>query len=506
MRKREETQKVLRRKQLIPLSIVVFWLAMMGPLLYHHYAGDTAPPFQSAGIIEPTDTWMGIYTPNADGSETKIGYMRTQSKPYADDGDAGIDYNLTLKLATQLLSFPAEIFLTGSSRVSREDGLKQVSFEVDSFKKHVMKASGVASNGQFQLNIETAGESFPMQLPMNKNMMVSGGLGMTALHIPSLEIGDVVTVPTFDPLTFTYSQRSTIECVDTASFTFEGETVPIKILETDVNGVRSRVWVTLDNEAVQIETPFGFKLRKVTPDEALTNPTQGSAVDFLNATAVRPTGKKPFRGATKMTFKLSGIPDTVDVPDDQIQKEIDYFTYTVEPPQPIKDTPLVQARTPFADSLEGDAFVQVEHHSIQSLRDELVDPDAPVWQNALAIYNWCWLEIDKLPVLSFPSAVDVAQSLEGDCNEHTVLFTAIARSAGIPTRMAIGIVWSDELNGFYYHAWPEVYIDQWIPMDPTLGQPVADATHVKFLEGNMDTWPKLVAFLGQVELEVIDIQ
>lgn len=479
---------------------------MTGPLLYRHWTEEADVPFESAGITKPADTWMGIYTQSADGRESKIGYMRTQSQPDMLDGDPGIEYRLTLKLATQLLSFPAEIFLTGSSRVSQEHGLQRVQFSVDSFKQHVMQVNGEVIGDEFNLNVETAGETFPMTLPINRNMMISGGLGTTALHIPSLEIGDEVVVPTFDPLTFTYTQRSTIRCVDTDTFTFEGETVPVKVLETEVNGITSKIWVTLENEAVRIKTPFGFHLRKITPDEALTNPTQGDTTDFLDAMAIHPKGKTPFRGAKSMTFRLDGYPDNVHPPSDAIQREIDTRVFTVAPPTPIESTLLVQAKAPFADSLNGDAFVQTEHASILAIRDAIIVPEAPVWQNAMAIYDFCWTEIEKKPVLSFPSAIDVAQSREGDCNEHTVLFTAIARSAGIPTRMAIGIVWSDALAGFYYHAWPEVYIDQWIPMDPTLGQPIADATHVKFLEGNMDSWPQLMAFLGQVELEVIEIQ
>ena len=150
--------------------------------------------------------------------------------------------------------------------------------------------------------------------------------------------------------------------------------------------------------------------------------------------------------------------------------------------------------------------MQVNHPTIQALRDEILADPGLTWEQAQAVYEWVWLNIDKKPVLSFPSALDVAKTREGDCNEHTVLFTAIARSAGIPTRMAIGVVWSNELDGFYYHAWPEVFTDHWIPMDPTLGQPIADATHIKFLEGNMDSWPKLMTYLGQVEIDVLEIE
>ncbi len=109
-------------------------------------------------------------------------------------------------------------------------------------------------------------------------------------------------------------------------------------------------------------------------------------------------------------------------------------------------------------------------------------------------------------MISIPSALEVLEQRRGDCNEHTVLFTALARAAGLPTRIAIGIVWSDELEGFYYHAWPEVHLGDWIWMDPTLGQPVADATHIKLLNGGIASWPSLLPYLGRLEVEVLDVE
>ena len=45
----------------------------------------------------------------------------------------------------------------------------------------------------------------------------------------------------------------------------------------------------------------------------------------------------------------------------------------------------------------------------------------------------------------------------GDCNEHTALYVAMARALGIPARIAVGLVYIH--GAFYYHAWPEVYLD-----------------------------------------------
>jgi hypothetical protein len=34
---------------------------------------------------------------------------------------------------------------------------------------------------------------------------------------------------------------------------------------------------------------------------------------------------------------------------------------------------------------------------------------------------------------------------------------------------------------FYYHAWAEVYLGDWVPVDPMLGEAPADAGHVRLM-------------------------
>jgi len=94
----------------------------------------------------------------------------------------------------------------------------------------------------------------------------------------------------------------------------------------------------------------------------------------------------------------------------------------------------------------------------------------------------------------------VLDTREGDCNEHTVLFVALVRALGIPSKQAIGLVYHK--GSFYYHSWPEVYVGDWIAMDPTLGQPLADATHIKLLEGELDQQVKLMQAIGKIRLSI----
>jgi hypothetical protein len=100
----------------------------------------------------------------------------------------------------------------------------------------------------------------------------------------------------------------------------------------------------------------------------------------------------------------------------------------------------------------------------------------------------------------------------GDCNEHTALYVAMARSIGIPARIAVGLTYVRGISGaFYYHAWPEVYIDEgknrglWLPVDPTLNQFPADATHVRLARGGLDKQTAILPLIGRLKMTILDL-
>jgi len=100
-------------------------------------------------------------------------------------------------------------------------------------------------------------------------------------------------------------------------------------------------------------------------------------------------------------------------------------------------------------------------------------------------------------------ATSVLKSRKGDCNEHTVLFVALARACGIPAEMCAGLVYMND--GFYYHAWPKVFIGKWVHLDPALGQDIADATHFELVSGGLSSQAKIVLAIGNINIEILKV-
>ena len=150
-------------------------------------------------------------------------------------------------------------------------------------------------------------------------------------------------------------------------------------------------------------------------------------------------------------------------------------------------------------------FVQSEDARIKAKAVEVVGQETQAWPRVTALSHWVFSTITKQLTVGMSSAVDILATPVGDCHEHTILFTALARSLGVPTRMIAGLVyWQGRL---YYHAWPEVWVEgQWIPTDPTFDQPVADATHVALVEAEGDHLSSLAQFVGKLRVRVLEVK
>ena len=108
--------------------------------------------------------------------------------------------------------------------------------------------------------------------------------------------------------------------------------------------------------------------------------------------------------------------------------------------------------------------------------------------------------------VSSDRATRVLALKEGDCTEHALLFTTMARAAGIPARRINGLVYMDSDDGIpslYWHEWAEVFVGEWVPVDPTFDQSVADTGHLAFgVEGQND----VAALFGQLRIKVLKVE
>lgn len=163
----------------------------------------------------------------------------------------------------------------------------------------------------------------------------------------------------------------------------------------------------------------------------------------------------------------------------------------------------------FQPYLRPSRLAQVDDADIVALAREIVGDETDARRAAGLIVRWVYANMKK--VRSEPrliSAREVLDQLSGDCTEHAILCGALAAAAGIPARMVAGIAYTQ--GAFYYHAWNELYVGEWVEMDPAWGEETVSAGHIKLVSGALDSEAlarmALTAgrFLGNLEVEIMD--
>jgi len=149
--------------------------------------------------------------------------------------------------------------------------------------------------------------------------------------------------------------------------------------------------------------------------------------------------------------------------------------------------------------------IESDHTDIIDRAKEVVEGTRSPLEQVQRLVTWVSDEV-KDEAVDSDSALEVLRSRRGECQAHTMLYTALARALGIPTRLIGGLVYMEGM-GFLYHSWAESYVDGWISVDPTFNQVGVDATHIKLVHG--DSWfsvLKLGKVIGKVKARVLDFK
>jgi transglutaminase-like putative cysteine protease len=161
--------------------------------------------------------------------------------------------------------------------------------------------------------------------------------------------------------------------------------------------------------------------------------------------------------------------------------------------------------------LQSTPLAPVDNPRLRDLAGQITAGQTDSYQAALAVSHWVYQNLQK--VESHPSPINALQILDqmrGDCSEHALLAAALCRAAGIPARMVTGL--AAQRNKVYYHAWLEVYVGEWVELDPTWKENLVDAGHLRLADSDLDPLSfmrmnlETGRTLGALRLQVLDFQ
>jgi transglutaminase-like putative cysteine protease len=271
-----------------------------------------------------------------------------------------------------------------------------------------------------------------------------------------------------------------------------------------------------DGRVVQLDQPGGFVLRSTSRALAESNWTlaagarrRGSPADadILESTAVAASAPLRTGLLSRLTVRLTNV-ELAGFEVAGGAQTLDGTTLTVRrdrrdglaPGYALPASGELRAR--FARELAAEPLLQAGAPEIVALARRVGGGSRDPVVVAERLTRWLHDSLRKDITIGVPSALQTLASRNGDCNEHTQLYLALARASGLPARGAAGLARVGKK--FYYHAWPEVYLGRWVAVDPTFGEFPADAGHLRFVTGGLGRQAELLRLIGTLGIDVVE--
>ena len=427
----------------------------------------------------PNEHWYNITLMN-----NKIGYMHTSSERTEYEGEAvdrtKIDIVMNLKaLGASVTVEITRVEYTGADLMPRyflstadESGLKQV--------------EGRIVDGTAYIKTTLNGETTESEVAVPPDT-ISEHTGVESLFRKGLKIGEKRNfhIFSFDLLK---PVKTEIEVEGRDTLTYQSAEKQVYVLRQTMdmmNGITAKVWLDADGVSYRTEVPMmGFTMITAKTDKK-TALRGTEEIDVVLKTRILPSGGHPMRNAKNFEADVkltSGSLADAIMSNSRQKLEVNgknVGRLSIQVPAVVaEDCPDLPLQRVESEFLGASAYIQTDAPAIRAKVQEILDGEVNSWRAAEKLCRWVHTAMtDKKMSGGFGSSLTALESLSGDCTEHTVLFIALARAAGIPARICSGVTYAKD--AFYYHFWPEVYVGSWVQMDPTLGQTVADATHIQ---------------------------
>lgn len=166
------------------------------------------------------------------------------------------------------------------------------------------------------------------------------------------------------------------------------------------------------------------------------------------------------------------------------------------------------------EHLASNAFIDHDDDRVKELARRAVGDESDAWKKAVRIERFVRTLIVNDNAAALVPASKIARTPRGDCRHHAFLTAALGRSAGLPTRTAIGFLYVHRgAPVFGFHTWTEVLIDgRWRGIDSTLGRGGVSAAHVKVTDHSWHDVTSLAPLLpaqrvvGKVRFELLAVE
>ena len=498
--------KTLRKRtifNLLGLAIVLVWIVLMGMQIKKvSYSGGEGRKIDENDLMTIDDVlreWKEIYLKGK-----KVGYSVSIIRPIEE----GYYLQEEIFLKLNLMGFEKGLYTITYSNVDKNFFLKNFYFKMNSGVVNY-EISGSVEGEYILIKTGRGRRKRTERIKLLEPPMISAGMGHIFKTL-NPNVGDTFRLPFFDPSTMAQKEAefkvSAKESININKTDYEAFRV-----ETNIWGALLTFWIDQEGTVLREEGFMGLVMEKSSAANARMNIETGDEEDFYELTAVQADRELPNPGRLGyLKLKIEGHDESVILPgsmDGGRQKFSNGVMEIFRERVPLKASysiPYDEANNELNDFLKAEFNIESDVSEIRDKAAQIAGKERDPISVTGKLSNWVYNNLEKKPVLSIPSALEVLRTKVGDCNEHATLLTALLRASGIPARINIGLVYNR--GKFFYHAWTEAYVGEWISMDATLNQMPADVSHILLMQGNLERQVEIMGLIGKLKIEVLDYE
>jgi len=443
-----------------------------------------------------TDSWYGIYFRDA-----YIGYAHYYMAARDMEEGGGYIFKNNSQLSVSVLGQPQDILMQSQLLLDNQYTLQQGSIALDAGMYFLELDITPDDQNRYRMRMKTPSETTEQFLPRGHAMISFEFLPLNTHYIP---LGKNVSLEFFDPL-MQKQEQIYLTNKGKVSVPMNGESIDAIQIDLERNGASGTLYVDENGELLKgVFLGFTFIKQDFKTIKQLRAQSRyaGDLDSFTIPSFEIPSGK--FCSSLTVRIKkkqFNAEPEELSFFNQKVRGCGNDYCMTIKKIVPQRYAVLPLDTESMEEELAQTHFIKVDDPRIKRLVKEIIGTSSDTQEIIQKIHLWIDSHIQKVPTFSLPNTLDVLTIGQGDCGELSVLMVGFLRAAGIPSYVNIGLV---HQNGrFFYHAWPSVYVGQWIDTDPALSQDIADATHIKFFRG-LDNQFEIIKILGDLEIEVTD--
>ncbi len=476
-------------KNTIRIAFIIIWVILFGALLKRDYFIKSIDVREDQTIKRGREeSFAGIYF-----QRERIGFVKNRlTESGTDEYILYQDAFLYLNILNE--SHPVDMKVKAT--LTRDMLLKDFVFHFTSpFYK--MNAEGYVEGQVVNFTLTTGKETISDTIRLKKQPFLSTNRRSYLLK-QGLQPGDKLKVPYFDPISLS-GKDTVMEYKGQEKILLNKRVYNLHHFVETFSGIKINSWLDDEGKVVKEESPAGFVF--IAEPEFKAKDLKVMGKEILSSVSIPLTGgSMDLTGRTSIRYKLT-LPEGADFDLDKDRQSLEGDILTLQQRYPPETN--AAACNGFPDELASTPYIQTKNQRITDLAQAEAREETNDLNRIKVLAEWVFENLEKRPVLGIPDALTTLSTRMGDCNEHAALFAALARNAGIPTRIASGVTFFE--GAFYYHAWNEVCLDDsWYSVDTTKNQFPADLSHIKFVEGETDKQVKIAALLGKLKIEIIN--